>query len=213
MNVGVLASGSGTNLQALIAAAQRGDLGPARLAVVGVNVPGCGALERAERAGIATFVLDHKAFASREGFDAALVETLRQHQVELVVLAGFMRLLTPAFLAAFPKGVVNIHPALLPAFPGTHAQRQAFTYGVKFSGCTVHFVDHGTDTGPIIAQAVVPVLDTDDEEGLRARILAEEHRLLPAAVRAVAEGRVSVEGRKVRVRDAVVAPDARLRTL
>jgi phosphoribosylglycinamide formyltransferase 1 len=200
VNVGVLASGSGTNLQALIAAAARGDLGPARLAAVGVNVPGCGALQRAADAGIATFVLDHKTFASRETFDAALIETLRRHQVELVVLAGFMRLLTPAFLAAFPQRVVNIHPALLPAFPGTHAQRQAFAYGVKVSGCTVHFVDSGTDTGPIIAQAVVPVLDGDDEESLRGRILVEEHRLLPSVVRAIAEGRVTVDGRRVTVR-------------
>jgi phosphoribosylglycinamide formyltransferase-1 len=199
VNVGVLASGSGTNLQALIAAAARDELGPARLATVGVNVPGCGALARAEQAGIATFVLDHKAFASREGFDAALVETLRQHQVELVVLAGFMRLLTPVFLAAFPQRVVNIHPALLPAFPGVHAQKQAFDYGVKVSGCTVHFVDSGTDTGPIIAQTVVPVADSDDEESLRAKILVEEHRMLPAVVRAVAEGRVAVDGRRVRV--------------
>jgi phosphoribosylglycinamide formyltransferase-1 len=116
------------------------------------------------------------------------------------VLAGFMRLLTPAFLAAFPQRVVNIHPALLPAFPGTHAQRQAFAYGVKVSGCTVHFVDSGTDTGPIIAQAVVPVLDGDDEESLRGRILVEEHRLLPSVVRAIAEGRVTVDGRRVTVR-------------
>ena len=213
MNVGVLASGSGTNLQALIAAAARGDLGPARLAVVGVNVAGCGALERAANAGIATFVLDHKAFASREGFDAALVESLRQHGVELVVLAGFMRLLTPGFLAAFPQRIINIHPALLPMFVGTHAQKQAVAYGVKFSGCTVHFVDAGTDTGPIIAQAVVPVLDTDDEESLRARILVEEHRLLPAVVRAVAEGRVSVEGRMVRVQGVGGSADVRLRSL
>jgi phosphoribosylglycinamide formyltransferase-1 len=213
VNVGVLASGSGTNLEALIAAAARGELGPARIAAVGVNVPGCGALERAARNGIATFVLDHKAFASREGFDAALVETLRQHQVELVVLAGFMRLLTPVFLAAFPQRVVNIHPALLPAFPGTHAQKQALDYGVKFSGCTVHFVDSGTDTGPIIAQTVVPVLPQDDEDSLSMRILAEEHRLLPAVVKAVAEGRVSVEGRSVRVQGAAATPEAPVRTL
>jgi phosphoribosylglycinamide formyltransferase-1 len=212
VNVGVLASGSGTNLQALIAAAARGELGPARLAAVGVNVAGCGALERAAQAGIPTFVLDHRAFASREGFDAALLETLRQHGVELVVLAGFMRLLTPSFLAAFPHRIVNIHPALLPMFPGVHAQKQAFDHGVKVSGCTVHFVDAGTDTGPIIAQAAVPVLDTDDEEALRTRILAEEHRLLPGVVRAVAEGRVTVEGRRVRVQGAQVT-DARLRSL
>jgi phosphoribosylglycinamide formyltransferase-1 len=213
VNVGVLASGSGTNLQALIVAAARGELGAARIAVVGVNVAGCGALARADQAGIPSFVLDHRAFASREGFDGALVESLRQHGVELVVLAGFMRLLTPVFLGAFPHRVVNIHPALLPMFPGTHAQGQAFAYGVKVSGCTVHFVDAGTDTGPIIAQSVVPVLETDDEESLRSRILAEEHRLLPAAVRAIAEGRVTVEGRRVRVQGLEPSADARLRTL
>jgi phosphoribosylglycinamide formyltransferase-1 len=212
VNVGVLASGSGTNLQALIDAGARGELGPARLAVVGVNVAGCGALERAERAGIATFVLDHKAFASREGFDHELAAALRSRGVELVVLAGFMRLLTAGFLDAFPHRVVNIHPALLPAFPGTHAQHQAFAYGVKFTGCTVHFVDGGTDTGPVIAQAVVPVLDSDDEETLRTRILTEEHRLLPAVVRAVAEGRVRIEGRRVRVQGSGGA-DGRLRSL
>jgi phosphoribosylglycinamide formyltransferase-1 len=212
VKVGVLASGSGTNLQALIAADARGELGPARLTVVGVNVPGCGALERAEKAGIATFVLDHKLFPAREAFDAALVETLRGHGVEVVVLAGFMRLLTPGFLAAFPR-IINIHPALLPAFVGTHAQKQAYDYGVKFAGCTVHFVDVGTDTGPIIAQAVVPVLETDDEDSLRARILAEEHRLLPAAVRAVAEGRVQIEGRRVRILGTDASADGPLRSL
>jgi phosphoribosylglycinamide formyltransferase-1 len=213
VNVGVLASGGGTNLQALIVAAARGELGPAKLVAVGVNIPGCGALERAEHAGIPTFVLDHKAFPSREAFDAALVEALKSRGVELVVLAGFMRLLTATFLNAFAQRIVNIHPALLPAFPGTHAQKQAFTYGVKFAGCTVHFVDGGTDTGPIIAQAVVPVLPTDDEESLRARILTEEHRLLPAVVRAVAEGRVQIEGRHVRVVGSDGVPDARLRSL
>jgi phosphoribosylglycinamide formyltransferase 1 len=212
VKIGVLASGGGTNLQALLDAGARGELGPGQLAVVGANVPGCGALERAQRAGVPHFVLDHKTFASREGFDHELVAALRRHGVELVVLAGFMRLLTPAFLAAFPERVVNIHPALLPAFPGTHAQHQAFAYGVKFSGCTVHFVDGGTDTGPIIAQAVVPVLSSDDEESLRARILAEEHRLFPAAVRAIAEGRVKVAGRQVWV-SGTAGGDGRLSSL
>lgn len=200
MKVGVLASGSGTNLQALLDAQERGALGPARVVVVGANVPGCGALGRAARAGVPTFTLEHKAFASREAFDRALVEALRQHEVELVVLAGFMRLLTPGFLQAFPHRVVNIHPALLPAFPGVNAQAQAHAHGVKVAGCTVHFVDEGTDSGPIIAQAAVPVLDDDVVETLRHRILAEEHRLLPAVVRAIAEGRVTVDGRRVRVR-------------
>jgi phosphoribosylglycinamide formyltransferase 1 len=195
----VLASGGGTNLQSLIDHWQKGTLAPAELAVVGANVAAAQALERAAKAGIATFVLAHKSFASREDFDRALAAELRGRGIELVVLAGFMRVLTPAFLGAFPHRVLNIHPALLPAFPGTHAQQQAFDYGVKVTGCTVHFVDAGTDTGPIIGQIAVPVLDSDDEESLRLRILAEEHRLLPAVVRAVAAGRVTVEGRRVRI--------------
>ena len=199
MNVGVLASGSGTNLQSLIDSAARAELGPARLAVVGVNVPDCGALARARAAGLATFVVDHRAFASRDDFDRALLAALDAHAVDLVVLAGFMRLLGADFLARYRGRVVNIHPALLPAFPGVRGQRQAFTYGVKITGCTVHFVDDGVDSGAVIAQAAVPVLDDDDEPALSARILAEEHRLLPAVVRALAEGRVSAEGRRVRV--------------
>jgi phosphoribosylglycinamide formyltransferase-1 len=199
MKTGVLASGSGTNLQSLIDTWKRGDLRPAEIVVVGANIVGCLALDRAQKAGIDTFTLSHKAFATREDFDRALVAELRSHDVELVVLAGFMRVLTPAFLAVFPQRVINIHPALLPAFPGIHAQKQALDYGVKLAGCTVHFVDAGTDTGPIIAQAAVPVLPGDDEDSLRQRILAEEHRLLPAVVRAVASGQVSVEGRRVRL--------------
>jgi phosphoribosylglycinamide formyltransferase-1 len=200
VKVGVLASGSGTNLQALIEAATRGELGPAHIVVVGANVPGCGAMERATKASIPTFLRSHKDFATREDFDRALLDELRRHGVGLVVLAGFMRILTPTLLDAFPHRVVNIHPALLPSFPGVHAQKQAFDYGVRFSGCSVHFVDAGTDTGPIIAQAVVPVLDGDDEEALRLRILAEEHRIYPAVIRAIAEGRVSVDGRRVHLR-------------
>jgi phosphoribosylglycinamide formyltransferase-1 len=199
MNVAVLASGSGTNLQALIDAQSGWDLGPAHLVVVGVNVDGCGALLRAEAAGIPTFVLEHGAFPSREAFDAALVEELRGRAVELVVLAGFMRLLSATFLDAFPGRVINVHPSLLPAFPGVASQAQAVEHGVKVSGCTVHFVDRGTDSGPIIAQTAVPVNDDDDDESLRLRILDEEHRLLPAVVRAIAENRVTVVGRRVRV--------------
>jgi phosphoribosylglycinamide formyltransferase-1 len=199
MKVGVLASGGGSNLQALLDAGARGELGPARVAVVGVNVPGCGALERAAAAGVPSFVIDHRSYAARVDFDRALIAALRAHEVDLVVLAGFMRLLTPELLAAFPRRVINVHPALLPAFPGVHAQGQAFRYGVKIAGCTVHFVDEGTDSGPIIAQTAVAVLDDDDEERLRLRILAEEHRLLPAVVRAIAEGRVQGSGRKVQL--------------
>jgi phosphoribosylglycinamide formyltransferase-1 len=199
MKVAVLASGSGTNLQSLIDCAARGELGPARLVVVGANVVSCGALARARTAGLATFVVDHRGFAEREEFDRALLAELEAHAVELVVLAGFMRLLGAEFLARYRGRVVNIHPALLPAFPGVHGQRQAFAYGVKISGCTVHFVDGGVDSGAVIAQAAVPVLDDDDEPTLSARILAEEHRLLPAVVRALAEGRVTADGRRVRV--------------
>jgi len=213
MKTAVLASGSGTNLQALIDAGKGGALAPAELVVVGVNIAGCGALDRAYKAGIETFVLSHKAYASREDFDRALAAELRGRGVELVVLAGFMRVLTGAFLDAFPLRVLNIHPALLPAFPGVHAQKQAFDYGVKVAGCTIHFVDKGTDTGPIIAQAVVPVLPGDDEDSLGKRILGEEHRLLPAVVRAVAAGQVSVEGRRVHVAPPSTLADARLRSL
>jgi phosphoribosylglycinamide formyltransferase-1 len=208
VKVGVLASGGGTNLQALIDT----PLAPARLVVVGANVPGCGALERARRAGLPTFLTDHRGFADRASFDRAVVAELRGHGVELVVMAGFMRLVTAELLDAFPGRVVNIHPALLPAFPGVDSQRQAFQHGVKIAGCTVHFVDAGKDSGPIIAQAAVPVLDEDDSERLRARILAEEHRLLPAAVRAIAEGRVTLDGRRVRVQGAA-PPQGSLRSL
>jgi phosphoribosylglycinamide formyltransferase-1 len=214
VKVGVLASGSGTNLQALIDAATRGELGPAHVVVVGANVPGCGAIDRAIKAGIPTFLRSHKDFATREDFDRALLDELRRHGVGLVVLAGFMRILTPTLLDAFPHRVVNIHPALLPSFPGVHAQKQAFDYGARFSGCTVHFVDAGTDTGPIIAQAVVPVLDGDDEEALRLRILVEEHRIYPAVIRAIAEGRVSADGRRVHLRGTPVElGNSRLRSL
>ncbi len=213
MKTAVLASGGGTNLQSLIDHWQKGTLAPAHLAVVGANVPGCLALERAAKAGIPTFVLSHKGFTSREDFDTALVAELRGRGVELVVLAGFMRVLTPVFLDAFPNRVVNIHPALLPAFPGVHGQKQALDYGVKLSGCTVHFVDKGTDTGPIIAQTAVPVLPDDDETSLGKRILAEEHRILPAVVSAVAAGRVTVQGRRVVVAGGGPAPAASLRTL
>jgi phosphoribosylglycinamide formyltransferase-1 len=199
MNVGVLCSGSGTNLQALIDRSAKGELGPARLSVVGVNVPDCAALARARAAALPTFVIDHRDYKTRAAFDQAILAALRSHQVDLLVLAGFMRVLGQEVLGAFPHRVINIHPTLLPAFPGVHAHKQTYDYGVKVAGCTVHFVDGGVDTGPVIAQSAVHVHDDDDEEALRARILVEEHRLLPAVVRAIAERRVIVEGRRVRV--------------
>lgn len=196
LGLGVLVSGSGSNLQAILDAEARGELS-AEVRLVVSNIPGVRALERAAAAGVPWKVLSHKAFSSREAYDDALVGALKEAGVELVALAGFMRIVTPRFLQAFPGRVVNIHPSLLPAFPGLHAQRQALTAGVKESGCTVHFVDEGCDTGAIIAQAKVPVLPGDDEAALTQRILVEEHRLYPAVLRALAEGRVRVHGRDV----------------
>jgi phosphoribosylglycinamide formyltransferase 1 len=193
--LGVLVSGSGTNLQAILDAIRERTL-DARLAVVVSNVPEAKALDRARAANVETVVVDHRGFADRAAFDAAVVEVLRARGVELVVLAGFMRLLTPVLLDAFLMRIVNVHPALLPAFPGIHGQRQALEYGVRVAGCTVHFVDRGTDTGPIIAQATVPVLDDDDEATLTARILVKEHELLPRVLQWVADGRVSIEATK-----------------
>jgi phosphoribosylglycinamide formyltransferase-1 len=190
--LGVLVSGSGTNLQAIIDAIAAGTL-KAKLGVVVSNVATAKALDRAKAARVPAIVVDHKAFQSRQEFDAALVEVLQAHGVDCVVLAGFMRLVTPTLLDAFPNRVVNVHPALLPAFPGVRAQRQAVEYGVAVSGCTVHFVDAGTDTGPIIAQAAVPVFDSDDEAKLTARILQKEHELLPLVLQWLVEGRVTVE--------------------
>jgi len=189
--VGVLVSGAGTNLQAILDAVGNGQLG-AKVGVVISNVSTAKALDRAKAAHVPAIVVDHKAFPSREAFDAAIVEVLLAHHVDCVVLAGFMRIVTKTVLDAFPNRVVNVHPALLPAFPGLHAQRQALEYGVSVSGCTVHFVDAGTDTGPIIAQAPVPVLDSDDEASLVARILQKEHELLPLVLQWIADGRVSV---------------------
>ena len=201
--LGVLVSGSGTNLQAILDAVAAGKL-RAKLGVVISNVATAGGLERARAAGIPTVVLDHKAHPSRESFDAAVVEALRAHGVTCVVLAGFMRLVTPVLLDAFPHRVVNIHPALLPAFPGVHAQAQALRYGVRVSGCTVHLVDAGMDTGPILAQAAVPVHDDDDEDKLRERILAKEHELLPTVLQWIADDRLEVAldepGARARVR-------------
>lgn len=196
LNIGVLVSGSGSNLQAIIDRIEDGTLN-ARITCVITNNPDAYARERTARHGIPCIVLNHRDFAGREAYDAALVETLGAHDVRLVVLAGFMRIITPVLLGAFPHSVMNIHPALLPAFPGLHAQRQAIEYGVKVSGCTVHFVDEGTDTGPIIIQAAVPVLDNDTEDSLAARIQAEEHRIYPEAIRLFSAGRLMIEGRRV----------------
>lgn len=198
LRLGVLVSGGGTNLQAIIDRCADGSI-DAEIALVLCNNPLAGALERARRAGVPSIVIDNREYPSREEFDQAMVEALREAEVELVVLAGFMRLISAPFLQAFPGRVMNIHPALLPAFPGLHVQRKALEYGVRFAGCTVHFVDAGLDTGPIIIQAVVPVLDTDDEAALCARILEQEHRIYPRAIQLFAEERLRIEGRRVRI--------------
>ncbi len=190
VRVAVLASGSGTNLQALLDA----NLSPARVEIVAVNVPGAQAIERAARAGVPSFVLDHRGFSTRADFDRALADRLVSSGVDWVVLAGFMRILGPAFLARFPDRVLNIHPSLLPAFPGLDGPGQAHAAGVKLAGCTVHLVDEGVDSGPILAQAAVPVRAQDSSDDLRRRILAEEHQLLPKVVRAAAEGRLRRDG-------------------
>lgn len=207
LRLGVLASGGGTNLQAIIDCCANGSIDAEIVLVLG-NVPGAGAFERAAQAGIPTQLINHKDFATRPDFDAAVVAALRAAQVELVVLAGFMRLISDPFIQAFPQRIINIHPALLPAFPGLHVQQKALDAGVRFSGCTVHLVDGGVDTGPIIIQAVVPVHDDDSEASLSARILEQEHRIYPRAIQLFAEDRVRVEGRRVRILDSPKATGA-----
>jgi phosphoribosylglycinamide formyltransferase-1 len=197
-SIAVLVSGSGSNLQAIIDASERGEI-PCRVGVVISNKADAYGLVRARKHGIPTEVVDHKAFASREEFDAKLVEIIRESGAELVCLAGFMRVLTPVFVHAFPNRILNIHPALLPSFPGTHGPRQALSYGVRFSGCTVHYLDEGVDTGPVIVQAVVPVYDDDTEDTLAARILVQEHKIYPMAIRLFFSGKLTIEGRRVRV--------------
>jgi len=198
LRIGVLASGSGTNLQAIIDHCMDGRL-DAEIAVVITNNPGAGALDRASKAGVPTLCINHRDFSQREDFDTAVVKALQEAGVDLVVLAGFMRIITKTFIEAFPDRIINIHPALLPAFPGLHVQQQALDYGARFSGCTVHLVDGGVDTGPIIIQAVVPILADDDADTLAARILEQEHKIYPRAIQLFAEDRVRVDGRKVKI--------------
>ncbi|MGZ6227647.1 MAG: phosphoribosylglycinamide formyltransferase [Candidatus Binataceae bacterium] len=200
VKLGVLISGTGTNLQAIIDAIERREL-RAEIRVVISNRAGVQGLERAQRHAIPTRVIEHRRYASREAFDRALAEALAEHGVELVVCAGFMRLLSPLMLTAFADRVMNIHPALLPAFPGVHAQKAALEHGVQFTGCTVFFVREGVDDGPIIVQAVVPVMPNDDEESLSERIRAQEHRIYPWAIQLYQEGRLTIEGRTVRIAD------------
>ncbi len=208
LKLGVLVSGSGSNLQAILQAIDRERLN-AQVRLVVSNKAKAFALERAKKAGVPSKVIRHKGFASREKFDQNLVDALRDAGAEWIVLAGFLRLLTPAFLDAYPMRVINIHPALLPAFPGVDAQQQALDYGVRATGCTVHFVDAGTDTGPIIAQSIVAVRPDDTHDTLASRILAREHKLLPVVLQWIAEGRVRVDkepGKRAKVQIEDVLP-------
>jgi phosphoribosylglycinamide formyltransferase 1 len=196
MRIGVLVSGNGTNLQALLDAEARGALAPATIAVVISNRPGVPALDRATNAKVPALVVDHRG-RERGEFEGALIAALDQHDVEAVVLAGFMRILTSRFIDRYPRRIVNTHPSLLPAFPGVDAAAQAVAYGVKLSGVTVHFVDASLDGGPIIDQVAVRVDPSDDAASLQARIQREEHRLLPDVVRRLAAGELSCQGRLV----------------
>ena len=201
MNLGVLVSGRGSNLQAIIDAIERGKL-KSKISLVISDKEGVQAIDRCIRHHIPYKVIKRKDFQSKEAFELAMVEALKEAGVELVVLAGFMRVLSAAFLNAFPMRVINVHPSLIPAFQGLNAQKQALDYGSKITGCTVHFVTQELDNGPVIVQACVPVLPEDTEESLSQRILFHEHRILPQAVKWMAEGRVKVEGRKVIVEGA-----------
>ena len=198
--VAVLVSGRGSNLEAILAAAGRDEF-PARVVVVVSDRERAPALERARRHGVPAVFVNPKDFADRTAYDAALLGLLQGHQVGLVCLAGFMRILTPEFVRAWAGRILNIHPSLLPAFPGLAAQRQALEHGVKVSGATVHFADEGVDTGPIVLQSSLAVYPDDTEESLSTRILAEEHRLYPEAIRLFALGRLHLSGRRVTVRD------------
>jgi len=204
----ILISGSGTNLQAFIDRVGCGALN-LELSVVFSNKPDAFGLVRARNAGIPTACIEHSEFADRDSFDHAVAAKLDEWQPDLLVLAGFMRIISEVFLEAFPQRIINIHPALLPAFPGLHVQKKALEYGARFSGCTVHFVDAGVDTGPIIIQAVVPILDDDTEESLSARILQQEHQIYPKAIQLLAEDRVKIQDRRVLI-DSKETPETAL---
>ncbi len=195
--LGVLVSGGGSNLQSIIDSIEAGLIQRVEIAVVISNKEDAFGLTRAGNHKIPAVAVRHGDFSTRDDFENELIRVLDEHEVDLVVLAGFMRVLTPHFVNYYHHRIVNIHPAILPSFPGTHGQEQAFNYGVRFSGCTTHFVDEGTDTGPIILQAIVPVLKGDTADDLSARILVEEHRIFPETIKLWAEDRLRIEGRKV----------------
>ncbi len=198
INVGVLVSGRGSNLQAIIDASERGEI-PAKVVVVISNIPGVLALERTKKHNIPAIVVDERNFKDKTAYETEIVKVLEGHKVDLVCLAGYMKIVGPTLLKAYKGRMMNIHPALLPSFPGLHAQKQALGHGVKVSGASVHFVDEGVDSGPIIIQATVPVLEDDTEETLSNRILGEEHKIYPKAIKLFAERKLKIEGRRVRV--------------
>jgi phosphoribosylglycinamide formyltransferase 1 len=198
LKLGILVSGRGSNLQAIIDAIKSKKL-KVEISVVVSNVAGAFAIERAKKSGIKTAVVNGREYQDKSSYEKKVINTLVESDVDLVCLAGYMRLLSPEFVKAFAGRIMNIHPALLPAFPGLHVQKKALDYGVKYSGCTVHFVDEGCDTGPIIIQAVVPVLDDDTEDTLSARILEQEHKIYPEAIRLYSEGKLHIEGRRVKI--------------
>jgi phosphoribosylglycinamide formyltransferase-1 len=199
INIGVLVSGRGTNLQAIIEAIEEGKIEGKIKIVISDNLDAY-ALKRAEQYNIETQYINHKEFKNREDYDKKIVETLENKEVELVVLAGYMRILSSYFIKAYKNKIINIHPALLPSFPGLRAQKQAVKYGVKISGCTVHFVDEGMDSGPIILQSAVEVSEDDTEESLAERILKEEHRIYSQAIQLFSQGRLIIKGRKVYIK-------------
>ena len=196
--LGILCSGRGSNLASIIEAIERGEI-RAEIAVVISDKIDAYALERARKKGIPSIAVVYRDYPERADFERALIAELRAHDVTLVVLAGFMRILSPVFVHAYTGRILNIHPALLPSFPGAHAHRDALAYGVKVSGCTVHFVDEGMDSGPIILQAAVPVMEGDTEETLAERVLSQEHRIFPEAIKLYVEGRLHTDGRKVHI--------------
>ena len=199
IRLGVLASGRGSNLQSIIDAMEAGKL-DARIVVVISDKKEAQALERARKHGLRAVHISPGDYPTREDYDRALAKALQECAVDLIVLAGFMRIISPVLISAYPHRIINLHPALLPAFPGLHGQRQALEYGVKVAGATVHFVDEQLDHGPIILQASVPVMEADTEETLSARILEQEHRILPQAIQWFAEGRLKISGRLVRIK-------------
>jgi len=200
LQVAVLISGRGSNMESLARACAEPDF-PAEVCLVLSNRPDAAGLDKAASFGIATAVVDHTQFDDKPSFERAVIEKIEEHGTELVCLAGFMRVLSAEFVQHFPHRILNIHPSLLPSFPGLHVQQKAIDHGVRFSGCTVHFVAPEVDAGPIVAQAVVPIEQDDSEDALAARILEQEHLIYPEAVRLFAEGRLQIEGRRVLIGD------------